>query len=325
MVGSGNISRTYLQALDRLPDVACSAIVSRSMRRPEGAPATLPVFPSIGAVEAPFDAVILATPNGTHGELAAAAAALGKHVLTEKVLDITIERMDAMTAACEHAGVKLAVSFQRRMSPDNVLMKRLLSEKALGRVFAADMRVKFYRDKNYYGSGDYRGGYAVDGGGPFMQQAAHNVDLFVWFFGMPERVVSMLGTFAHDIEVEDHGVALMRHAGGMIGTLTASSAARPGFAPVLEIHSDRGTVIMENDEITFWDVEGVDRPHREKEFTVHSGSDSAAVADTAGHEAILRDFVDAVREDREPSVPASQGRLATELVLQIYEANRFER
>ena len=136
--------------------------------------------------------------------------------------------MDAMTAACERVGVKLAGSFQRRLSPDNVLMKKLLSEQALGRVFAADMRVKFYRDMNYYDSGNYRDGYAVDGGGPFMQQAAHNVDLFVWFFGMPERVVSMLGTFAHDIEVEDRGVALMRHAGGMIGTLTAASAARPG-------------------------------------------------------------------------------------------------
>lgn len=83
IVGSGNISRIYLQALDRLPDAMCSAIVSRAGCRPEGASATLPVFPTIGEVDAPFDAVILCTPNGTHSELAAEASALGKHVLTE--------------------------------------------------------------------------------------------------------------------------------------------------------------------------------------------------------------------------------------------------
>ena len=45
------------------------------------------------------------------------------------------------------------------------------------------------------------------------------------------------------------------------------------------------------------------------------------VEDTAGHEAILQDFAASVHEGREPAVPASSGRLATDLVLQIYESN----
>ena len=113
----------------------------------------------------------------------------------------------------------------------------------------------------------------------------------------------------------------MRYPNGMIGTITASSACKPGFPPVLEIHSEKGSIIMENDEITAWHIEGVDKPNRTDKFVVHSGSNSAAVADTAGHEAILADFVDAVRQGREPAVPASSGRLATELVLQIYQNN----
>ena len=130
----------------------------------------------------------------------------------------------------------------------------------------------------------------------------------------------MLDTFTHDIEVEDHGVALLRYENGMIGTITASSATKPGFAPVLEIHSDRGSVIMENDEITAWHMDGVARPNHHAAFEVHSGSDSAAVTDTAGHEAILTDFVNAVQTGRPPAVPASSARLTTELVLQIYES-----
>ncbi len=321
IVGAGNISRTYAKAIANLSGVEVAAVVSRTGRKPEHVAREVPIFPGLAAIDVPFDAVILCTPNGTHHEFAIEAARLGKDVLTEKVLDISIANMDAMMGACERAGVKLAVTYQRRMSPDNQVMKETLDAGRLGKVFAAEMRVKFYRDISYYNSGEYRGGYALDGGGPFMQQAAHNVDIFCWFFGRPERVVSMLGTFVHPIEVEDHGVALLRYARGMIGAITASSAARPGFPPVLEIHSEKGTVVMQNDEITSWQIEGEPNPSRAGRFKVHSGSASAAVADTAGHEAILRDFVEAVREDREPAVPAASARLATELILKIYESD----
>ena len=320
LVGSGNIGGTYAKAIANLDEAALVGLVSRGNHRPEYLSSVVEIVSTISKVEGPYDAVILATPNGTHHTYAREAAALGKHVLSEKVLDITREHMDEMSAACQRAGVTLAVTFQRRMSPDNTAVKQLLDSGALGRVFAAEMRVKFYRGMDYYSSADYRGGYAIDGGGPFIQQAAHNVDIFIWFFGMPIKVVSMLDTFDHDIDVEDHGVALMRYANGMIGTLTASTASRPGFAPVLEIHSARGTIIMENDEITAWHIEEVDRPQGTQDFTVHSGSDSAAVTDTAGHEAILQDFIQAARTGRQPAVPADSARLATELVLQIYQS-----
>lgn len=321
IVGSGNISRTYVKAINNTPGLALAAMVSRSGRRAENAPADLPIFPSIAAVGVEFDAVILCTPNGLHHQGAREAARLGKHVLTEKVLEISQANMDAMIRDCDDAGVKLAVSYQRRMSPENQTLKQLLESGRLGRIFAADMRVKFYRDEAYYNSGAYRGGYEIDGGGPFIQQAAHNVDLFCWFFGMPAKAVSMLGTCLHDIEVEDHGTALLRYENGMLGSITASSACKPGFAPVLEIHSDKGSVVLVNDEITTWEIEGVENPSADKDFEVHSGANSAAVEDTAGHEAILTDFADAVRNDRDPAVPASSGRLATDLILQIYDAN----
>jgi predicted dehydrogenase len=320
LVGSGNIGGTYAQAIANLDEAALCGLVSRSGRHPDYLPAKAEVAPSLAELPCDYDAVILCTPNGTHHSFAKQAAALGKHVLTEKVLDISREHMDAMTTACETAGVTLAVTYQRRMSPDNVAVKALLDSDALGKVFAADMRVKFYRGMDYYQSGDYRGGYAIDGGGPFIQQAAHNVDIFVWFFGMPHQVVSMLDTFTHDIEVEDHGVALMRYPNGMIGSLTASTATKPGFSPILEVHSEKGSFVMENDEITAWHVEGVENPtQKNPDFEVHSGADSAAVTDTSGHEAILQDFIDAVRDARLPAVPPASGRLATELVLRIYE------
>ena len=321
IVGSGNIGSSYTKAIDALPGAELTALVSRSGHSPAYLPTGTPVFRSISAIDAPCDAVILCTPNGLHHEGAAEAATRGLHVLTEKVLDISIANMDAMEEVCSQAGVQLGVTFQRRMSPDNAAVKRLLAAGAIGKLYAADMRVKFFRDMDYYNLGEYRGGYAIDGGGPFIQQAAHNLDLLCWFFGMPAEVVAILGTLARDIEVEDHGVAAMRYPDGMIASLTASTIAKPGYPPVLEIHAERGTVVMENDLITRWDIDGVENPTQAPgDFEVHSGSDSAAVADTSGHEAILADFIQAVRARREPAVPASSGRLATELALKIYRA-----
>jgi len=166
IVGSGNISRTYLKAIANLPGVEVAGVVSRSGRRPEGLPVDAGVFPTLAAVDVPFDAVILTTPNGLHHQGTLEAAALGKHVLTEKVLEISTDAMDRMIRACRDAGVKLAVTYQRRMSPDNVAVKRLLDAGAFGRVFAADMAVKFWRDAAYYRSGAYRGTRPWTAAGP---------------------------------------------------------------------------------------------------------------------------------------------------------------
>lgn len=323
IVGSGGISATYVKAIEAMSDpvVTVAAVVSRSGRRVPGLSEGVPVYDSLSAIDVPFDGVILATPNGLHHVGAIEAAKLGKHVLTEKCLDITVPAMDAMLAACREAGLKLGVTFQRRVSPDNIVIKSVLNSGTLGRILAADLSVKFYRDEAYYDSADYRGNKAIDGGGPFIQQAAHNVDIFCWLFGMPVRVTSMLGTFMHEIEGEDHGVALLRYADGMIGTVTASTCCIPGFPASLSIHGSKGCVTMVNDEITDWQVPGVDNPSRAGTFSVHSGAGSAAVTDTAGHEAIIADFVTAVREDRDPLVTGESARMATELILEIYASN----
>jgi predicted dehydrogenase len=319
IVGTGNISRTYVSAFDKLQHSEVVGFVSRGDRVPEfvDGGGQVEIAKTLEDLDTEFDAVILATPPGLHHEGAAAAARLGKHVLTEKPLDISIEHMDAMIEACRTNGVKLGVAYQRRMSPDNRSVKTLLERGALGNVYASDLSVKFWRDQAYYDSSPYRGTYAIDGGGPFVQQASHNIDIYTWFFGMPERVVSMLGTFAHDVEVEDHGACLLRHPTGMIGTIVASTAARPGFPARLEIHAERGSVVMENDAITTWAVEGMENPSTRSDGVIHSGA-SVAVTDTAGHEGILQDFVDAIRDDREPAVNGESARAASELILQIY-------
>lgn len=320
IVGSGNISNTYWNAVQNIEQAEIVGIVSRSNKKPGVVPdnVTLEVASKLSDLKSDFDAVILCTPNGTHHKDAVEAAKLGKHILTEKVLDISIDAMDEMINLCKKNDVKLGVVYQRRMSPDNKTLKNLIQKGNLGRIFAVDLRVKNYRDQAYYNSSEYRGTWAIDGGGPFMQQASHYIDLYVWFFGMPRKVISCLDTFNHSIEVEDHGAVILRHADGMIGTIIASTATKPGFDAVFEIHSEAGTVVLENDSITEWLIDNIEQPENSKNIKINSGASSASVSDTSGHEAVIEDFVESVKEDREPFISGESAKKATELILTIY-------
>lgn len=313
LVGTGVISNAYVQALEKLPEVELAAIVSRSGKRPESVsgPVSIPVVTGLSELEIPYDAVILATPNGCHRDVALEAAERGKHVLSEKVLEISLESCDAMIAACAKHKVKLGVGYQRRTSPVNRRLKKLLEDGALGEVFAVDLEAKFYRGEEYYQNSTYRGSKALDGGGPFFQQASHDLDLLVWFFGMPERLASSLGTFLHKIESEDHGAAVMKFSSGQIGTIIASTCCRPNQAAKISIYSDRGSMMLGGDQILQLEMDGLDRANVE----------AVAIEDLRpGQEGIIQDFVQAVRDDRPPLICGTQARASVELILKIYQS-----
>jgi len=283
IIGSGNISNTYIRAINEIEGSEVVGCVSRSGNSPKENPNLPSKTDLISYSNVDFDAVIVATPNGLHSQGVIAAAEMGKHVITEKPLGIKIDEMDAALAACKTAGTTLAVAFQRRTAPDNIAIKKMLDNGQLGKVFAADLSAKFYRDQAYYDSGDYRGGYAIDGGGPFIQQAAHNIDIYVWFFGLPKKVVSFLGNFIHKIEAEDHGAALLRYSNGMIGSVIASTSTLPGFAARLDVHSDKGSFTMVDDVITEWHFEDVPNPSNNDFQYEHDGATSAVVNDVSAH------------------------------------------
>lgn len=318
IIGSGNICRTYFQAFTQIADGEITALVSRSGNRPSFVGKKVEIAGELETIRNEYDAVIIATPNGLHHKGAIAAAGLGKHVLTEKPLDISILNMDEMISACKKSEVRLGTVYQHRMSPDILQLKKMLDENRFGRLFSADYSVRCWRDQSYYDSAEWRGTWEIDGGGPFLQQACHELDLYIWYFGMPEGVQSLTGTFAHNIEVEDTGAALFHHTDGMIGTFSATTNAYPGFPPVLTLQTEKGTVIVTNGKITGWHINGISNPSRSAGEKLHSGAGSAQVADTFGHEVIIKDFISAIRNNHEPAVPGESARKATELALRIY-------
>jgi predicted dehydrogenase len=324
LIGTGNIATTYVNAVKNLDCADIVGVISRSTERAEKFAAEHDIkhfADSLQSLTCDFDAVFVATPNGLHRDGAITAAEIGKHVLVEKPLEITTEKLDSMIEACSKAGVKLGTTYQRRTSENNIIIQKMLSKKEFGKIYAIDLSLKLYRGQEYYDSAKWRGTLDIDGGGPFIQQGSHDIDILCWFFGMPKKVFAKTGTFAHkNIEVEDYGTAILEYADGSLCTIVASTISKPGFSPKLEVTTELGTFSMTNDEITTWDIEGIENPCKTTEADRHSSATSASVSDTSGHEKLITDFVNSIIEDKDPVASATKGRCASDVILAIYKS-----
>lgn len=274
-----------------------------------------------------LDIVNICTPSGAHLEPAVAAAGAGKHVVVEKPLEITLARCDKLIAACRKAGVKLCTIFPSRFSPANLTLKRAIEGGRFGKLTLGDSYVKWWRTQQYYDGGGWRGTWRLDGGGAYMNQAIHNVDLLQWFMGDVAEVAGFTGTLAHErIEVEDTGVAAVRFRNGALGVIEAATSAFPGLLKKTEIHGTKGTAIVEHDDILLWHFAPAtkrDAAIREKFAQKVGGGGGASDPKSisyAGHREQLKDFVKAVQTGGQPLVDGEEGRKSVEIILAIYKS-----
>src|SRR5205823_6637328 len=174
--------------------------------------------------------------------------------LTEKPIDISTERADALIEAADRNRVKLGVIFQDRLKPDICKLKQWVSSGVIGKPILADARVKWYRPPDYYDNSRWRGTRALDGGGALINQGVHTVDLLLWLMGDVTRVQSKAITALHKIEVEDTLVATLEFSNGAVGTLEATTSVYPGYPRRLEVTGSEGTIIVEHDRIVAADL-----------------------------------------------------------------------
>jgi len=330
LIGSGNITQTHARAGSAIPGVKISAIYGTNPQTVKDLATQHQATPfqdfTAFLVHKPMDLIILGTPSGLHAQQGIAAAQHGLHVLTEKPIDITTKNADALIAAAEKSKVKLAVIFQDRLKPNIQRLKQWLDRGLLGKPLLVDARVKWYRPPDYYSNSNWRGTFALDGGGALINQAIHTVDLLLYLLGDVAQVQARTSTVLHKIEAEDTAVATLEFASGAVGTLLATTAAYPGYPRRLEITGTEGTVILEHDRIVAADL----RNPPPDVATITAGdsnqsASSAAVTDISGHKAILEDFLQAIANNTEPICDGREGRRSLALVEAIYASARASR
>jgi UDP-N-acetyl-2-amino-2-deoxyglucuronate dehydrogenase len=270
------------------------------------------------------DVVCICTPSGQHAGQAIAAASAGKHVLVEKPMALSLGDADAMIAACDQAGVQLGVTLQRRATPLFQRIHAAIQAGDLGDLTLGVVTMPYYRPQAYYDQADWRGTWALDGGGVLMNQGIHLVDLLVWYMGDPVQVQAHAGTLHRDIEVEDTLTATLRFADGALATITATTTAAPGFPHRMEIYGTGGAIQVEEESVGRWELVDparatVEPPPIETAASAGAGADPRGIAAT-GHIVIFRDFIHALRAGRSPQIDGAEGRRSLAAVLAIYEA-----
>jgi predicted dehydrogenase len=333
IVGCGMIARFHARALAEVPGTRLTALVSRSTQRAKAMAdelgLTCDLVTDLGAVLSRPDVhiVIVTTPSGAHLEPAVAAASAGKHVVVEKPLEITAERCDRIISACDRAGVKLCTIFPSRFGDANQALKNAVTAGRFGRLTLGETTCKWWRSQAYYDEGGWKGTKALDGGGAMMNQAIHNVDLLLWMMGPATHVSGFTATLAHErIEVEDTAVACLRFANGALGVIQATTSVHPGLPKTIAVHGDRGTAVIEQDDVLHWvftPETAEDRAIKERfsqKVGASGGSSNPAAISHVGHARQLADFVRAIRTNTAPLVDGREGRRAVALIEAIYQS-----
>lgn len=287
------------------------------------------------ALAAGADLAAICTPSGLHIEEAEECLAAGVHVVIEKPLDVSVQRgveFARLVEAAEQRGQVVSVISQHRFDPGSQVVRTIIEEKKLGTVTSAMASMAWFRSQQYYDSGDWRGTWALDGGGAVMNQGVHTVDLLRWFLGRPSEIFAHTAQLAHErIEIEDTATATIRFESGALAALHLTTAAYPGLTVRLQVHGSLGSAIIDNDELKYLhagdgEVDAnlrsaksranqAESTKAEDEF---SGSRNDPNAFLAGHLRQYDDIAAAIKDGGRPLVDTNEALLSLALVRAIY-------
>ena len=231
--------------------------------------------------------VSICTPSDVRKRLIWDCTNRGLNVLVEKPLALTIEEANDIIEVCHKTNVLLGVVMQKRFNPEIQKLCGEVRAETLGKPLIASMQVRWYRPTEYYQGWKQE---TDQGGSILINQALHHIDILQWIMGPVRSVYGHVKTLGHKINTSDSVVATLQFSSGAIGTLEASTIAYPqNIGESLTILSEWGHRTID----TKW-------PH---------------------HEPVIRNFVECVRERKQPMVTGEESLKSLKIALAIQESS----
>jgi predicted dehydrogenase len=276
-----------------------------------------------------IDIITIATPSGFHAEPTIAAAGEGKHVICEKPLEITLERIDVMIEAHEKAGTRLGGIFPYRFNDMMAPLREAINSGRFGVITYAGIYVPWFRTEEYY-KDSWHGTWKLDGGGALMNQSIHMVDMLCDVMPPIESLQAFTATLGHEMEAEDTAVAVLRYTNGALGMIYGTTASYPGQFRRFEITGTKGTVINIENSITVWqfaDEKPEDAEVLKKFGQIEGGggvADPAAITHE-NHTRNFKAFINALEAGEEFWIGGTEARKAVEVILAIYKSAKEQK
>jgi predicted dehydrogenase len=261
-----------------------------------------------GFLAADIDAVIICSENSRHKEMVVNAAKAKKHILCEKPIATNVRDAKEMIAVCEEQGVILQIAFPVRFSDPIMRLKKMIDDGELGDIVA-------FRTTN---RGQNPGGWFIDpdqsGGGAVLDHTVHMVDIMRWYSGKEiSSVHAIVDSFFHDVEIDDAGILTLEFENGMIASHDASwsrFAEYPVWGDAtIEVIGKKQTVKADAFQEHF------------RLFKSGSKSLEHVFYGNDMDYGLIKDFVNCVENQREPSITGYDGLKALEAALAAYKSS----
>lgn len=333
IIGTGGIAGIHAQAIAAIEQATLLGVYSKTQKKAAAFAekydcAVYDSLDDLLQLEG-LDIVCICTPSGAHLEPALKSIEAGKHCLIEKPIEVNVDKSERIIDAAKAHAVTVAVVYPTRFYDASKELKTAIDKGRFGKLVLGSAYVKWSRSEAYYDSAEWRGTWALDGGGALMNQAIHSVDMLQWCMGPVESVQAMTGNIRHkDIEVEDTAVAVLKFTSGALGTIECSTAVYPGVFKQLDIMGTKGTVVLEDNHVSKWQFEQEQEDDKRvlRDLSA-AGTAKGGVADPLsisylGHQRQMEDMIQAIENGGQPLIDGWEGRKSVEIVQAIYESAR---
>ena len=321
IVGLGNMGTTHAHNVyeGKVPGLKLAAIADIDPDRRAFAEKEFPgvaVFETEKALmeSGQVDAVIIAVPHYFHPPYVIEALDNDLHVISEKPAGVYTKAVKEMNARAEKSDKKFAIMFNQRTNPMYQKLREMVQSGELGTIKRATWIITdWYRSQAYHDSSEWRSTWKGEGGGTLVNQNPHQLDLYQWIFGMPDRVYARasFGKY-HHIETEDDVMAYFEYDNGMTGEYITSTGEAPGTNR-LEVACDMGKIVIEEGSMIFYKNKISEREFEKintRPFGMPEYEKIAVDVDTSGgeqHVGILKNFVAAVNDGEKLLGPGVEG------------------
>lgn len=321
VIGYGNMGTTHVKNImaGKVPTMELTAICDTDIERREIFQGRFPDIKIFDDAEKMFesgicDTVLVAVPHYEHSKLAIKAFEYGLNVITEKPAGVYTKQVKEMNEAAKNSGKLFGIMYNQRTNPLYQKLRNMVQSGELGHIKRITWVITdWYRSQCYHDSSSWRSTWKDEGGGALINQNPHQLDLWQWMFGMPDKIYAKVsfGKY-YNIEVEDDVMAFMEYENGTTGEYITSTGEAPGTNR-LEIACDMGKIVVEDNKMLFYRNVVSEREYNKvntEPFGIPECWKCEIPIDTSGgeqHVGILKNFASAILEEKELLAKGEEG------------------
>lgn len=305
---------SYADGVKRLPNVELVGIFDENVERGQEAARkydTVHYSDQAEFLSLEMEAVIICSENNRHKEMVVNAAKAKKHILCEKPIATNLTDAKEIIQVCKDHAVILQIAYPVRFSSPIQQVKEMIDNGELGDIVA-------FRTTN---RGQNPGGWFIDkeqsGGGAVLDHTVHMVDIMRWYLNEEvTEVKAIIDSYFHDIAIDDAGLLTLEFENGVIASHDASWSRfteYPTWGDVtIEVIGTKQTVKVDafNEHVKMFSSGKKSLEH------IFYGNDMDF--------GLIRDFINCVKEGREPSITGYDGLKSLAVSLAAYESSKLK-